>query len=353
MILVRHHLSHAELAERTGRLGRPPPAGGVLLTGLTSAQATALGGTDDFAIVDSLTNVPAELRAVLNTPTPGPIELAGRWWAFDGRPWILGIVNVTPDSFSDGGKANTTDAALRHALDLIEEGADWLDIGGESTRPGATPVSVDDECARVIPVIEALRRKAPTVPLSIDTSKAAVARLALEAGASLVNDVTALSDPLMAGVVAKANASACLMHMQGTPRTMQVDPRYDDVVHEVAESLSRSIARAVDAGVDRARLFIDPGIGFGKTVEHNVTLLRHLDAFRVLGVPVLLGTSRKSFLGTLTGEKDASKRVVSSAVTVAVASVREQADVFRVHDVKATREALSIAQALGRRAAGL
>lgn len=349
MILARH-LSLVDRDALTRRLGRAVPAEGVLLTGLSPQQAAALGGTGDAAVIESIGDAPSEVQAALRVTKPAPIELAGRAWAFDGRPWILGIVNVTPDSFSDGGRASTTDAAVRHALHLIDEGADWLDVGGESTRPGAAAVSLEDECARVLPVIEALHQQVPAVPLSIDTSKAEVARRALDAGASLVNDVTAFADPLMAGVVARAKAAACLMHMQGTPRTMQVAPRYDDVVHEVAESLGQSIARAVEAGVERSRLFIDPGIGFGKTLEHNLALLRHLEALRVLGAPILLGTSRKSFLGALTGEKDASKRVVSSAATVAIAAVRGQADVFRVHDVKATREALAVAQALGPRA---
>jgi dihydropteroate synthase len=345
MILARHLTAHDRDAVAR-RLGRAVPVEGVLLTGLSPAQAASLGGQGDAAIVRSIADAPAEVQAGLRHSAPGPVTLGDRPWAFDGRGWVLGIVNVTPDSFSDGGRASTTEAAVRHALELIDEGADWLDIGGESTRPGAAAVSLEDECARVMPVIEALRHKAPMVPISIDTSKAEVARRALDAGASLVNDVTAMADPLMAGVVARAKAAACLMHMQGTPRTMQVEPRYDDVVQEVAESLGRSIARAVEAGVERSRLFIDPGIGFGKTLEHNLTLLRHLDALRVLGAPVLLGTSRKSFLGALTGEKDASKRGVASAVSVAIAAVRGQADVFRVHDVKATREALAVATAL-------
>ncbi len=349
MILARH-LALVDRDALTRRLGRAVPAEGVLLTGLSPPQAAALGGTAGAAVIESIGDAPADVRAAIRVPTPVPMELAGRAWAFDGRPWVLGIVNVTPDSFSDGGRSSTTEAAVHHALQLLDEGADWLDVGGESTRPGAAAVSLDDECARVLPVIEALQRLVPAVPVSIDTSKAEVARRALGAGASLVNDVTAFGDPLMAGVVARAKAGACLMHMQGTPRTMQVEPRYDDVVHEVAESLGQSIARAVEAGVERARLFIDPGIGFGKTLEHNLALLRHLEALRVLGAPVLLGTSRKSFLGALTGEKDVSKRVVSSAATVAIAAARGQADVFRVHDVKATREALAVAYALGPRA---
>ncbi|MBM4777589.1 MAG: dihydropteroate synthase [Archangiaceae bacterium] len=337
------------LARRVGRqlsvrVGAPV----VLLTGLDAETAFSLGGAGDAAVLAELVSarLPPEIARLLQPQPPPALELGGRRWAFDEGPFMLGIVNVTPDSFSDGGRHATTDTAIAHALQLVEEGAHLLDVGGESTRPGAAAVSPDEECARVLPVIEALTRLAPQTPISIDTSKAEVARRALAAGATLVNDVTALSDPLMGRVVAEAKAAVCLMHMQGTPRTMQVKPEYGDVVHEVAESLSEAIDRAVAVGIDRSRVLIDPGIGFGKTLEHNLLLLRHLGAFRALGAPILLGTSRKSFLGALTGEKDASKRLVPSVTSVAIAAAQGAADVVRVHDVAATKEALLVAKAI-------
>lgn len=348
MILARtfHPVLPADLERLSRRVGRSVtmPAGGfaVLLTGLSEARATALGGAGDAAVITDLSRAPEALAL----PAPAPLALGGRIWRFDERPLVMGIVNVTPDSFSDGGRFATTDAAVAHALQLLEEGADWLDVGGESTRPGAPSVSLEDECARVLPVIEVLARRAPQALVSIDTSKAEVARRALEAGAALVNDVTAFGDPAMAQVVAKAEAGACLMHMQGTPRTMQAAPTYGDVVAEVAEALAAAIGRATSGGVSRSRLLVDPGIGFGKTVAHNLELLRHLGALRALGVPVLLGTSRKSFLGALTGTKTPDQRVVASASTVALAAALSQADVVRVHDAKATRDALAVACAV-------
>ncbi|MBE2251680.1 MAG: dihydropteroate synthase [Myxococcus sp.] len=352
MILARRlfltrEVDREALALRSGRPAPPLGAQVVLLTGLGPEQAAALGGDADAAVVESVESLPPALREAVNPPPPPALALAGRRWAFDQRPTILGVVNVTPDSFSDGGRFATTELAVAHGLRLIDDGADWLDVGGESTRPNAAPVSLDEECARVLPVLEALRARAPSVPLSIDTSKAEVARRALQSGASLVNDVSAFADPAMAAVVAEARAAACLMHMQGTPRTMQVQPRYADVVQEVGDALEAAIARAVAGGVDRSRLLIDPGIGFGKALEHNLALLRHLEALRGLGVPVLLGTSRKSFLGALTGAREPEQRVLASAASVAIAAARGQADVFRVHDVKETRDALAVAAAIG------
>lgn len=289
---------------------------------------------------------PPEILALLQQPQPPPLELAGRTWAFTGKPWILGIVNVTPDSFSDGGLHLSPQRAIEHGLSLVEQGAHWLDVGGESTRPGAAAVPTAEELARVLPVIDGLRRHSPTTPLSIDTSKTEVAAAALDAGAELVNDVSAFAAEGMAELVARRGAAGCLMHMQGTPRTMQAAPTYDDVVHEVAEGLSLALERATAAGVSRGRLLVDPGIGFGKALPHNVTLLRHLEALRALGVPVLLGTSRKSFLGALTGQPKADERVVASAATVALAVAGGQVDVVRVHDVRATREAIEVAWAV-------
>jgi dihydropteroate synthase len=258
---------------------------------------------------------------------------------------IMGVVNVTPDSFSDGGLYLDPEAAIAHGIELYDEGAAILDIGGESTRPGAEPVPVEEELRRVIAVIEGLAEARPAARLSIDTSKAAVAEAALDAGASLVNDVTALrGDPEMASVIAAAGAGCCLMHMLGDPRTMQHDPRYEDVVADVKAFLEERIAYAVAAGVDERRILVDPGIGFGKTVEHNLELLRRLDELVALGRPVVIGTSRKSFLGKLTGRSDPADRVPGTIATCVLALERG-ARIFRVHDVSVVHDALAVAAA--------
>ncbi len=255
----------------------------------------------------------------------------------------MGVLNVTPDSFSDGGEWFDFEAAVDHGRALIAEGADLLDIGGESTRPGADPVSLEDELARVVPVVEALAGAG--AQLSVDTAKAEVARAALDAGAGLVNDVTALrGDPAMAALVAGRGCDCCLMHMLGEPRTMQDDPRYDDVVAEVAAFLAERAEAAIAAGIARERILVDPGIGFGKTLEHNLALLGGLDAIAALGFPVVLGTSRKSFLGRITGRADPHERAVATAAT-SVLGLERGASVFRVHDVAATRDALLVAAA--------
>jgi dihydropteroate synthase len=255
----------------------------------------------------------------------------------------MGVLNVTPDSFSDGGEWFDFDAAVEHGRRLIAEGAELLDVGGESTRPGADPVSVEDELARVVPVVQALAGAG--AQLSVDTAKAEVARAALEAGATLVNDVTALrGDPDMAALVAERGCDCCLMHMLGEPRTMQDDPRYDNVVAEVAAFLAQRADAAMAAGVARERIMVDPGIGFGKTIEHNLTLLARLDAIAALGFPVVLGTSRKSFLGRLTGREDPHERAAATAAT-SVLGLERGASVFRVHDVAQTRDALLVAAA--------
>ena len=256
----------------------------------------------------------------------------------------MGVVNVTPDSFSDGGQFLDADAAVAHGLRLTSEGADILDIGGESTRPGADPVGEDEELRRVVPVIERLAHDGDA-RLSIDTTKAAVARAALEAGATLVNDVSALRlDPGMAGLVADSGAGCCLMHMLGEPRTMQKDPRYDDVVSEVKAFLCERLAFAVAEGIDEERVWLDPGIGFGKTVEHNLELLRRLDEIVAIGRPVVVGTSRKSFLGKLAGGRDEGERLPGTIATNVLALERG-ASVFRVHDVAQNADALAVAAA--------
>jgi dihydropteroate synthase len=259
------------------------------------------------------------------------------------RGALVGVVNVTPDSFSDGGQFADTQAAVAHGRLLAAEGAAIVDVGGESTRPGAEPVSAELELARVLPVIEQLT--AGGIAVSIDTSKAAVAQAALDAGAVLVNDVTALrGDPELASVVAGSGADLCLMHMLGEPRTMQDDPRYDDVVAEVESFLAERAEAAVAAGVPRERIALDPGIGFGKTLAHNLALLRALPRLARLG-PLMLGVSRKRFLGALTGREIAADRVAAS-VAAALYCYRGGAHLLRVHDVAATADALAVERAL-------
>ena len=258
---------------------------------------------------------------------------------------LMGVINVTPDSFSDGGRYLDPQVAIGHGLELEVEGASILDVGGESTRPGAPPVPSEEELRRVLPVIEGLAERRVGARISIDTSKAEVAVAALGAGATFVNDVTALrGDPEMAAVIADAQADCCLMHMLGDPRTMQDDPRYDDVVAEVKSFLEERMARAVEAGIAERRIVLDPGIGFGKTVEHNLELLRRLGELVALGRPVVIGTSRKSFLARLTGRSDTDDRVPGTIATCVIAYERG-ARIFRVHDVAPVHDALSVTAA--------
>jgi dihydropteroate synthase len=256
----------------------------------------------------------------------------------------MGVVNVTPDSFSDGGDYLDCAAAVAHGIELEHEGATILDIGGESTRPGALPVPAEEELRRVIPVIKGLVSAHTAAKISIDTSKAAVAAAALDAGAALVNDVTALrGDPQMARLVAEGDAELCLMHMLGDPRTMQADPRYGDVVGEVKAFLQERMAAAIAAGISERRILLDPGIGFGKTVAHNLELLRRLEELVALGPPIVVGTSRKSFIGKLTG-RAVDDRIAGTIATNVLAYERG-ARVFRVHDVAPVRDALEVAAA--------
>lgn len=256
------------------------------------------------------------------------------------RPLVMGIINVTPDSFSDGGRHLQRDSALAHAHRLIEEGADMLDIGGESTRPGAEPVDVQQELDRVLPVLEGLRDV--PLPLSVDTRKPEVMRAALAAGADMINDVNALQEPDALAAVASSDAAVCLMHMQGNPENMQFEPHYRDVMSEVMTFLRMRIAMAQAAGIARERIVIDPGFGFGKTLEHNISLLRKLDAFAVLGVPVMAGLSRKSMLGAITGQPVEQR--LAASVAAALLAVRHGATIVRVHDVRATVDALKVFQ---------
>jgi dihydropteroate synthase len=263
---------------------------------------------------------------------------------FTRRTLIMGIVNVTPDSFYDGGRRFDAGQAVAHGLAMAASGADIVDIGGESSRPGAEPVSADDELARVIPVIESLRKQS-AVPISIDTYKAQVARAALYAGADIVNDISALRfDSAMTSVIAEEKVPVVLMHMQGTPRTMQAEPRYQDVVREVRDFLAAQLYEALDAGVAPQAIVIDPGIGFGKNLEHNLQLLRGLPALAVLGQPLLVGVSRKAFIGKIL-KLEADQRLEGS-LAAAVAAVLAGANILRVHDVAESAKAARMADAI-------
>jgi dihydropteroate synthase len=263
------------------------------------------------------------------------------------RPLLMGIVNVTPDSFFDGGQFYDPQRAVAHALRLVEEGADLLDIGAESTRPGALPVDEQEERRRLVPVVAAVA-KAVSVPISVDTSKAEVAKAAIDAGAIMVNDVTALrGDSAMVGVVAQAGVALVLMHMQGTPDIMQHAPRYDDVVGEVAQFLAERVRYALDHGVARDRIVVDPGIGFGKTLGHNLDLLANLRVFAELGYPLLVGPSRKGFIGQLT-DQSVEARGWGTAGVVALA-VEQGANILRVHDVGPMKDVAKVAVAIARR----
>lgn len=262
------------------------------------------------------------------------------------RTLVMGIVNVTPDSFSDGGAFVGPDDAIAHGLRLAADGADILDVGGESTRPGSDPVTIDDELARVVPVVSGLVSAAPDhVALSVDTRRPEVARAALDAGASIVNDVTGARDPAMFGVVRDAGAGLVLMHMLREPKTMQDDPRYDDVVAEVRDFLAARIGAAVAAGVPRDRLCVDPGIGFGKDLGHNLAILHDIGSFADLRVPVMVGASRKRFLGTLTGVDDPSARLEGTAAAVAWCAANG-VHVVRVHDVREMARVVRVVDAI-------
>ncbi len=273
----------------------------------------------------------------------------GQWIVRRDRVLVVGILNATPDSFFERSRVPTPSAAVDRALRMVEDGADIIDVGGESSRPGSAPVPEEEETARVIPILEGIRRETDVL-LSVDTTKAAVAAEALAAGASMVNDISALRfDPEMAAVVADRGAFVVLMHMQGTPGTMQVDPTYDDVVSDVHAFLGRRIVAATSAGIRRDRIVIDPGIGFGKRLAHNLELLRNIERFTDLGPPVLVGASRKSFLGEILG-LPAEERLEGTLAVHAVA-VAQGADLIRVHDIQEGRRAADVARRLRRHAA--
>ena len=263
------------------------------------------------------------------------------------RPKIMGILNVTPDSFSDGGLFNAPSAALAQARAMQDAGADIIDVGGESTRPGAKEIAVDEEIGRTAPVIGSIRAGSD-IPISIDTRKSMVARAAIGAGASMVNDVAAFTfDPAIAGITADSGLPVCLMHAQGDPQTMQNDPQYEDVVLDIYDFLEERISVAEAAGISRDRIVVDPGIGFGKTLQHNVTLLRHLSIYHTLGCPILLGASRKKFIGVIGDAEDARDRMPGS-IAVALHGVAQGVQILRVHDTKETRQALSLHMGLNK-----
>ena len=279
------------------------------------------------------------------TPPESPTAWRFRNGSLDvSHPRIMGIVNVTPDSFSDGGRYLNPVAACRHAESLVADGADLLDIGGESTRPESDPVDPAEEERRVLPVVR--EAAGLGVPVAVDTTKASVARAAIEAGAKIINDTSALADPEMGALAAEAGAGLVLMHMKGTPRTMQDDPQYDDVVNEVLAFLRERRGRAEDQGVARDAIVLDPGIGFGKRLAHNLELLARLDELAALGSPVLVGVSRKRFIAELTGAKPPDERDPASVAAALQARTRG-ASIFRVHDVAATRQALTVFDAVG------
>lgn len=269
--------------------------------------------------------------------------ICGQYLLNLNRPHVMGIINVTPDSFSDGGQFVSINLAVEQALKLIAEGADILDVGGESTRPGAHPVSLNEELNRVIPVIEALSRVS-TVPISIDTYKPEVMRLAIAAGADIVNDIRALQEPDALDIVANSKAGVCLMHMQGLPQTMQLAPQYDDVVSEVKQFLIDRMNVAISHGIAKNRILLDPGFGFGKTRAHNISLIQQLSKLIDIGQPLLVGLSRKSVLGSIAG-RDEGQRLYAS-IAASVISAMSGAKIIRVHDVKATVDALKVVTAI-------
>ena len=284
--------------------------------------------------------LPQELRDRLCAKRVAPVGLSYE------RPVLMGVLNTTPDSFSDGGKFDTVQAACAHAREMVAQGAQMLDVGGESTRPGAVLVPAEEELARTAPIISALREAGIALPISIDTRKAAVADGALAAGANMLNDISALSfDAQMIDVVRESGAPICLMHAQGDPRSMQKDPRYDDVLLDVYDYLAERVSMALEAGLSRDQLIIDPGIGFGKTAEHNLALIGGLSLFHGLGCPVLLGVSRKRFIGTIGNAPDPAQRAAGS-VAVALNGLSQAVQIIRAHDIGAHAQAFALWEAM-------
>ena len=300
------------------------------------AEKISRNGQSELVAIDE---IDADVLQCITSPRP---TIAGLTFE---RPRLMGILNVTPDSFSDGGRFSNRDDAVKHATEMVRQGADILDIGGESTRPGADYVNINDEILRTAPVISTIRKQLD-VPISIDTRKSAVAKAALDAGADLINDVAAFThDPTLMHLVAQTNTPVCLMHAQGDPKTMQDTPSYDNVLLDVYDFLEGKIKLAEAAGISRDRIVIDPGIGFGKTDQHNLTLLANISLFHSLGCAILLGASRKKFIGDITGEKSAKDRV-SGSVAVAQIAASQGVQLLRVHDIKETKQAIAMQKAI-------
>ncbi len=323
------------------RTGKPRPKGAFVIAGgwawFTEAERLSRGVTSELL---PASEIPAPILGRITAPRP---PIAGIGW---DQPRLMGILNVTPDSFSDGGLFADTATAVAHATAMAAEGADIIDIGGESTRPGAETVPAEAEITRVRPVIAALAAARIGAPLSIDTRKPAVARAALSAGAALWNDVTALNyDPQSLATAVETGALLCLMHTQGEPQTMQADPRYSDVLLDVYDHLEARVAAAEAAGIPRARIMVDAGIGFGKTQEHNLALLRGLTLFHGLGCPILLGVSRKRFIGTIGNAPQAADRAPGS-IAIGLLALEQGVQMLRAHDICATKQALLLWQAL-------
>lgn len=288
--------------------------------------------------------VAAKIEELLSKKTPWfDFKMEG---ADNYRPLIMGILNITPDSFSDGGQFDTVEKAVAQAEKMIVDGADIIDIGGESTRPGAQSVDAGEEISKTVPIIKEILKKWPKTVISIDTSKSEVAKAAVEAGAKIVNDISGLNfDEKMAQICAQLNVPVILMHIKGEPRTMQKDPKYEDLLEDVAEYFENAIEKAVKAGIKRENLIIDPGIGFGKTLEHNLALIKHLEVFHIFSLPILVGLSRKSMIGTVTGRNEPQKREAGTTA-FHMKVLEKQAAVLRVHDVASARDALAVHMAL-------
>jgi dihydropteroate synthase len=322
--------------------GAPRPPGAVPLAGGPLwFDRVAVHEAGRAPVVAPALEVPAEVMERLAAPRPPICGLR-----LDDRPLLMGVLNVTPDSFSDGGRHLDPEVAVARAREVVAEGAEIIDIGGESTRPGSDPVPAEAEAERVVPVIRRLREAGLAAPVSVDTRKAAVARAAVAAGAGLMNDVSALTfDPEAPAVAASLGVPLCLMHAQGDPKTMQDAPGYGDVLLEVYDFLEARVAAAEAAGIPRGRILVDPGIGFGKTAAHNLALVRGLALFHGLGCAVLLGVSRKRFIGIIGGEPEAVRRAPGS-IAVALEGLRQGAQVLRIHDVRETRQAVALWWAL-------